>query len=272
MKNINEHIKQHFSYLQDGDEAWGDASSCVRFIENGDTPSKGCQLNVKRDGKKLLYYCFSAKCPCSCGSAQDEAFRRIGRVRQEKYTPKAYKLPSDFVPHVPEKHRIFLFQKYGLEKTDLEKFNVGWCNSLNRIVFPLDSGYQARAVGDNKPKWLSNTPPYECYKVVGEGGTVVFVENAISAIKVNKHTDLPAVALLGHNLSDAKLIKLKLWARKNHISDVILWLDPDVQKRKVRKIKNSLTNYIGNVRVMKSDKKPHAVSGKEIKCLIQSLL
>lgn len=178
--------------------------------EGGST--KEGSLSVSRRGGVLLWHCHRA----SCGfSGSDRVASEGGpKTRELGRSP-----PDVKVSPLDTATSKFLALKFGLPITSIGYAGIGWVDESSpsyrrRFAFPIFDplagvrGTSYRSYEGDKPKNLirldySGAVAASWYRWRRHSDSVVLVEDQVSAIKLAPHVD--AVALLGTNLSDAKV-------------------------------------------------------------------
>lgn len=107
-----------------------------------------------------------------------------------------------------------------------------WSQKRQLLIFPyyinnVLKAWQGRYFGPNinHPKWITygNIQDFEYY--IGKQTQIcIIVEDIISAIKVSKCQQ--ALPIFGSHLSTKKLLTIR-----NKCSEIVIWLDPDKQKK-----------------------------------------
>ena len=87
--------------------------------------------------------------------------------------------------------------------------------------------------------------------------TIVVVEDMISAMRVGEV--MPAAALRGTHANSSKLAQLCATA-----NDFVLWLDGDTPGRKAAKALEIKLQWLGDVKVIHTEKDPKCYSNEEI--------
>jgi hypothetical protein len=195
----------------------------------------------------------------------DKTRKRIEAIQHIKVREKVYEVhtPSDIIfmgaegEHemqgkpigVPWKAYHHLW-KYGISGKTIPKYQIGWSDMWERLIIPLFEyanfggeltyklvGWVGRNVdykkGDKYPKWLTRSMKGQRRFFMAPGekdqGTVVLVEDAVSAIKVASSTGFTAIALLTTSVSN----DLMRWLRDKRI---FLWLDSDMLAHSVKTV------------------------------------
>lgn len=215
--------------------------------------SKDPALIVTRTKNGWVYYChrchFQGYLPDS-GMSPKETAKRVKLLSDhaESRVQAKIVLPYDFINLRSESenldeipwdayHHIW---QYGITGEDITDHNLGWSPAYNRVIFPLYEyslfgdtkmrklvGWAGRdpdwKKGDKNAKWITRSEKGErrYFTSPGDEDTVVIVEDAISAIKVNRATGYTTVALLNAAISDNLCRKLR--GKK-----IYLWLDGDM--------------------------------------------
>lgn len=209
------------------------------------------------------FHCFS------CGKHRDgNAYKKL--LRGATVSQKKSKLSS--CPPLPEDAAELLYiswslpargwvASYGITEAEVEGHGFLWSKEKQYLIFPVYDPrgnlvmWQARYFGDNPrhPKYITRGFKEDVLHVIGkpdrsfhtpdkykktepwpDDGTIVLVEDLISAIKVSRVT--PAMPLWGSSLSQQNAHRLSL-----EYSSAYLWLDYDKREEAVRQaIRHSL--------------------------------
>jgi hypothetical protein len=106
---------------------------------------------------------------------------------------------------------------------EITRYNYMWDSDNSRLIFPLWAAgkivFTNSRSFDGGPKYVNTGSPPED-RFLGTGRTIIFVEDAVSAIKVARHTT--AYPLFG-SIVPARAINLAL----ERAEAVGVWLDPD---------------------------------------------
>jgi len=221
------------------------ARECDRCVGQGN--SMAVQITRKADG--FLAYCF--RCSKSYffpdENASEKQVKQIMESSAKKThvnRPDVVTLPDDYTTELPPKAAV---QLYNLEimPDEIEKYDIGWCPSRERIVVPVYQyrysathglakklvGIMGRKLSDDttdKPKWWSQRqadikhPRYFApAKAPTDRSKIVVVENCFSAIKVAEATGWASIALL------TSYLPYELYGPLCKYNEVHLWLDAD---------------------------------------------
>lgn len=194
-------------------------------------------------------------------SPVDVTKRLSKNVAQTKHNTvvKQIALPLPCYP-MWEKHAEIPYEAYHwlwsieLDNKDMEKHMVVWSPDYRRVIFPIYKevksggntsvhdliGWVGREVDcktkeerkeKKVAKYLTQKQKGEArlfYKVEGSLRGTVIVEDILSAIKVNKLTDLTAISLLNTSIDDDLISALR------EEQKVYVWLDGDMKSKVVR--------------------------------------
>lgn len=135
-------------------------------------------------------------------------------------------LPDDVEPYYPVKTLEWSMQ-YGIDRQDLLRAKAVWSDRSGLLIFPYFSpsggllGWQGRNFGDfYKTKWTGRGDLDSIFDY-RHGKNLVFVEDIISAIKVNK-AGYGTVPLLGSHCKPERILKA---LKTSHTA--VFWLDHD---------------------------------------------
>ena len=189
-----------------------------------------------------------------------------------------YQLPADCTgeqEHWPPQARVFI-RKAKLTDKEVAKYEITYSPHMGRVIIPVGvnrsganvsvDSYQARKVlpGDTGPKYLTycNWPVPYYLPLAGE--TLVFTEDALSAIRVGRF--LPAIALLGVKLQG---YHIKLIRHEGYKKFLIFLDDDNYQVRKAQlRIKGQLEVF-GQVNIIHNDGvDPKEMSDVDLKAIL----
>lgn len=263
---------------------WADISAYVP-PRKGTITIRHCHTKPKlyitrKDDGTILAHCFH----CGAGGGwKPKGTRDIGYIRDrlagiEELTKRVV-LPRDYNTDIsiwPIEAYAWV-RKYDITPLEVEKYGLGYSNSFSCVVIPIRNdgnlvGIQYRRIPSeqNVPKyvastyfrglfWHNNGGMRECV----DSDMVFVVEDVLSAIKCSRICD--AVALLGTNLSDACLRRIKDY------KTYIVFLDNDNPQvlRNRNKIVARLQQF-GTVKVVdRRDRDPKEYSTEELKDIMK---
>ena len=145
-------------------------------------------------------------------------------------------MPDDLTTAFPREPLTWL-RKYGIMDLELQRNNVQWSPSTKRLYFPIydhESGAEMVACesrnfsGDGPKSIWKGQSKNDVIHVIGMelSGTIVVVEDIISAIKVGRH--YPTLCLFGSSITDIALNRLRrLQGDDRGVQGITLWLDAD---------------------------------------------
>lgn len=137
-----------------------------------------------------------------------------------------------FTKHIPKQAMRWLLQ-YRITLKEIEDHNILWCQSNETLILVHKKDYwQGRHFGKYGMKYLSKgKKPLTIY---GESGTIVLVEDVLSAIKIARLSPkCCAMPLLGSSLSIEHEEILRDIFKTIHI-----WLDKDKAKQGIKMSRN----------------------------------
>jgi len=282
MKNRKgEFINEHFGDLKDGEsKSCCQGAGCWRMENDKETPSQ-CSGNVKRDGDALVFNCFGAKCTLGGGIVSSEGCRSKNRIfnkakQEHSRSREIVHLPNNFIRSVSGEELEWL-EQYNITKEEIITWDIGTLKGEKRIVFPIykESELQGYLIRDINPnafqKWHKEGNINELiYTVVptttpessSEGSELIIVESLVSALMTGRET--PSVALLGTVITEEKLKAIKDICKANDIKQLILWLDKDVERKKLNKLKYMLTKRVMPCIVKTTNKKVHEIMKEKV--------
>lgn len=161
---------------------------------------------------------------------------------EEKRTQKVQdlQLPPDFTTEIPAEGLAWLF-KADLSEAEIKEHGFGWSPVLKRVIMPVYMDgqlvyWQGRNVGEvtpERPKYMNvfqRGRDKIYFEIRGDTeGSVVLVEDILSAIKVGRFND--AIALLYAYVPDDLI-----WELSEIYNHVLLWLDPDKWDRMLKRV------------------------------------
>jgi DNA primase len=195
-------------------------------------------------------------------------FNQAREVRANNVVSKV-RFPHGCVDEIPAIGLAWLY-KYGLTDLDIDRFNICYSNTLNRVVLPVYDSmgelvyYQARNLGEvteKSPKYMNvkargRKNIYFVVDQFGNGDRVVVVEDILSAIRVGNHEC--CYGLLNAYIPD----DLILFLSKTY-PEIVLWLDPDKINRMTDRVKRYRSFGI-NVRMIRASQDPKYYTDDEI--------
>lgn len=216
------------------------------------------------DGSRV-WNCFKASCGVrgskSVGRSPDQVRKRLEGpqeiVRKAPDTPSILTLP-DNNPHV---------LRYLERNGSMDAYRDGLCHmrydpATDRVLFFMQDrkGAVGRSLRGDKPKWKAYGDTAGIL-TVGQGDTLVLVEDAASACSVGRVSGFVGGALMGTNISPVQ--RQELLSYKN----VIVALDKDAS-RKALSIQASLRGY-ANVSVIFLEEDLKYLSIERVKGVLQ---
>jgi hypothetical protein len=162
--------------------------------------------------------------------------------------------------NIPQEYIQWLL-KYRVFEADRLATGIKFDTVSQRLMLPLSGGaYQGRS-NHVQPKYLTFGEKVPMF--FGDGGTIVLVEDWLSAYRISKTCS--ALALLGTSVP-LRILGL-LTTKYNRI---VLWLDPDeAGKIAMKKIERKLALLVPyKIQTIESDKDPKEYSDTEIKTIL----
>jgi len=216
---------------------------CCPFCHKRGKESPDTQYHLGLNTKKNVAHCY--RCDWKCGANAVQVLLGVSYqisnldLAEEKVKTKPI-WPKDFEPlrtfgDYWMRKAYSLVQSRGVTPEQIDKFNPGLCLMgafRYRVVFPLyDSknkleGFSGRTIiKDKQPKWY-HSKGLEGSLFLAQyhkRDSIVVTEGIWDALAVHRGLKRVAdsAALLGHNLSDAKLEHLREYKK------IVFWLDPD---------------------------------------------
>lgn len=228
-------------WLIDGglDLAVGDTANQLicPYCKGGQHDDKAFSVTRVQNG--YLFHCYRAQCGVS-GIYSTQAPSNGGpEIKEKKFSGASYDWET--VP-LSEAQRSWLTYRYSLSASELVASGVAYCAERDSYAWPIRDirGYTVGVVdrtyaelgNHRKPKsinyWFNDVPKLYFPKMeLSLGGTVLVVEDALSAIKGARYAN--TVAVLGAHLTEPSAI----WLAR-HYSRLIVCFDRDAVKSSVR--------------------------------------
>ena len=205
------------------------------------------------------YYCFG------CGHWKSK--NDITSIRNRLQSTPAMlsdEININITDTIPQQAVQWLLQ-YGITKSDIDLYKIGWCNDLSILVLVNTPNYYQGRSFINGVKYKSKgKKPLLWY---GNGDILVCVEDVISAIKVSKaNPNVTATPLLGSSMS-LELTETIL----ERFKTVRVWLDRDKAIEAVKQAR-SLKEKGVDADVIITDKDPKEYNIGEINEWLKSRL
>ena len=237
------------------------------------------RLYIRRlPDNRIVGYCHN----CGMGGSAKAGIRPVHR-RSERPSKASDRegvyLPPDLVLKTSlwPSHAVSWPLKYGITRSDLEKYRLGYSPRLDRVVIPVYNsewdllGYQTRRLSgtDPLPKYLSRKPRGQSlvFRTSEAGGNsiVCLVEDALSAIKVSKVAGVDGLACLGTHVSKEQLAVLC-----KQYTTIVIFLDNDNAqvKKKQRQLFQQCSLLFEGVKVVHGSKDPKEHTVPELKELL----
>jgi DNA primase len=166
-------------------------------------------------------FCFS----CRKGNRTTKFVPKIEEASEEDAVVLPPECSQDF-----DKRAIAWVSKASLTVEDMIKHGLLWNEAKQQLIFPFYDenakilAWQARNFSPNaKAKVFTKGDIKKLFPIYHGANDLVLVEDCLSAIKVNKHTQLSSMPLLGSGISKAKLPYLT--KKYEHI---YVWLDSNM--------------------------------------------
>lgn len=249
-------------------------------------------FTVSRTREGILYHCYRAKCGIR-GFAPTIASSITSRKKGKKKKPKTHMRP---LARLPAGICRWITQKYNIPSDEILDNHFKWDYTVNYLYMPIYNsiGYEIGACIKRLPERFcrkdTNKEYYETQnKVVHywfndnavklhypprvksslHDKPVVLVEDTLSAIRVSQFA--PAIALLGHNISDSMIKDIR-----QHTRRVILALDKDTWYMRKRGLlptplyfKKKFGLFFDEFRIVQVPCDPKSMDDKQIQEMIQ---
>lgn len=201
-------------------------------------------------------YCFS------CGKSSSKRTSKGPTTGYRTAVDREMWIPDDIVTTVPYEAHEWL-KKYKLTMKEMIDNKVVWSDRMKLMIFMYAKhgillGWQGRYFGDDpkKPKWWSKGDLKKINHIIGNGDTLVLVEDIVSAIKVARLT--ACKPMFGSHVDVGDMLKI---GKDYH--NVILWHDYD--KRKESHKYSTKLNSLGiKTRVVTTRLDPKDLSTEDI--------
>jgi hypothetical protein len=233
--------------------------------------TKSAKLYLTGTETGVIGHCFRCNAGGGIGLRQENFIRkRANNVVDEV----ALVLPADLKIGLVDCHPLMnvWLAKAGITQEEREQHAIGWSESRKRAILPIFMhgklvAYQERRLlpNDTGPKYLTTrlrSVKHPLFQVGPSyhGGTMVIVEDILSAIKVGRVAN--ATALLGVYLPDEStryVIRLKP-------DEVLVMLDNDNPQVRVqqRKVLRRLGAFVTTRRVFVDGRDPKLMSEEEL--------
>lgn len=229
----------------------------MSFIQHTACPKCGSKDNLGEYTDH--WYCFG----CSYYKPKNDL--QSVRKRLEDVVPKDDGDISLQVTNDLPKQAMQWLLSYGITGADVSEYSWGWVEDRSLLVLVNTPTYwQARNFGSGIKYVSKGNKPLLSY---GNGGTIVCVEDVLSAVRVSKANDqVTAIPLLGSSVSP-ELEKTLFEQAKA----VILWLDRDKAISAVKQARSMLAKGI-RCSVLVTELDPKEYSTKEINVWLKNKL
>jgi len=219
-----------------------------KFIRHLPCPKCNSKDNLGEYDDHL--YCFG----CQYYKSKDDLQSIRNRLETKNNIEISDPINIDISYDIPSNAMKWLLS-YGISLDEIHHYKFGWSAEKRALILLHTKQYwQGRSFGYG-PKYISyGLKPLTIY---GAGGTIVLVEDILSAIKVAR-TNVSATPLLGSSLSVENERSL---AEK--YDTIYVWLDRDKAKNAV-KIKNRLKSLGVYSKAIITDKDPKEYTTQEI--------
>lgn len=232
-------------------------------------PCQACgskdNLGVWKDGHKWCFGC-GFYFPAESSLAIEEIQHSLQNDKKRRGSGRRnyIDLPFDFSSAIPAQALNWLNQ-YGLTKGEIRGNNLGWSQSVKRLIFPIYDSYgnlllwQGRDFSGEpkRQKYYNEGYPEKVLHPIGNDvDTVVLCEDMVSAIKIGRVST--GMCLFGSELSYPRIHKLK-----GRFNKLFIWLDNDKARRAVT-FSERARPWFESVQVIVTPKDPKEYSTEEI--------
>lgn len=167
-------------------------------------------------------------------------------------------------PVVPTEAHAWVLQSGLLPEDANRMYGMLYDPFTRRILIPLDNGFLARAVFNERPKYIKSSTA-NVYELPVDIHTVVVTEDILSAIKVNS-VGYSTLAILGTTVSPT------IASRIARYKDIIIWTDSDkAGDAAYVKLRKKLALYPVKVRRIVTDDDPKLIHKKTIRKLMETI-
>jgi hypothetical protein len=148
-----------------------------------------------------------------------------------------------------------------------EVYGMRYDPLTRRVCIPLEGGFIARAVYDDKPKYIrSGSSIQKIWHMKRTGDMVVVTEDILSAIKVYR-AGYSSIAVLGTNISPTTAAAI------GEYPSVVCWTDADKAGDKAWvQLRQRLSLYDLELRRIRTEEDPKNITLSGIKSLLESTL
>jgi len=167
-------------------------------------------------------------------------------------------------PSVPTEAHAWVLQAGLLPEDASSTYGMSYDPYTRRVLIPLENGFLARAVFNERPKYIKSSKA-SVYELPVNDSTVVVTEDILSAIKVNS-LGYSTLAILGTAVSP--VIASRIARYKN----IIIWTDSDkAGDAAYVKLRKKLSLYPVNIRRIVTDDDPKLIHKKTIRKLMETI-
>lgn len=232
------------------------------FLRHEPCPKCGSRdnLGVWSDGHK---YCFGCRYYELARETPENLRRRVG-MTEDNNNNDEFLDTSGFRNKIPDDALKWL-KKYGISDNEIKHYCLCWNEETNSLVFPIFNDnnklvyYQERYFGPkvNYPKYITRGSKTQQLGYITNrnfNGTIVLVEDFVSAIKVGRYCTV--APLLGSVIS-AEAVK---WIVENFWR-VRVWLDMD---KAVESLKQASKVPVKDIRIILTQFDPKDYTTQEI--------
>ena len=232
-------MREHEHRIRSLDEPGTARANCFKCVERGEPrdDTKQRLYITTIPGGVIVWYCHN----CGWKGKLYTHAKEEPNIKEPGNKTKGIvgRLPSDYSKEMPREGIAWLL-KYGLTPGEINQYEFGYSNFLNRLIIPIwdmvDDAVDAKIItwqGRNLGKVTKTNPKYISARGVKHDGgllyntpTVCIVEDFISTIKVSRVCS--ALCLCGSHISD-RMIK-----RLESFEEIYIWLDMDKAKTSIQ--------------------------------------
>lgn len=239
--------------------------SSRRYNHCGST--KDAMISHSNTGVSL--FCFKCGEKDFVGHGPRSAAEILAARAATESLSKAQSMPSRVIPLThPECPSIALLWplKTGLTpEVASEVYGMRYDPITRRVCIPLEGGFLARAVYDDKPKYMrTGSSIQKTWHMQVDDKTVVVTEDILSAIKVYR-AGFSSIAVLGTNISPTTAAEIGAYP------SVVCWTDADKAGDKAWvQLRQRLSLYDIKLRRVRTEEDPKNITLTGIKQLLES--
>jgi len=231
----------------------------------------GNTLSLLNTGRSVLFNCFR------CGKPTFPLFADVGKTiwtTTERKVQQAKHIPQDLVPMVRDDKAIpneawQWLHKAQLKQEEIDKYKFKWSAIRNRVFYPIDYIQHLPTTWNARSIYKEIKPKYVLYRTTSDvaefydcrsryTGTLVLVEDQLSAIRIARVTD--CVSVLGTNINKSILLNLI-----KDYDTIVGWFDGDEAGRKAQRNVSKMLMMVTEVYNVYTLEDPKMLSDRRIR-------